>query len=612
MLLNTVRDYFHFVTKFFEPISHSATHIYHSALELSPLSSIIRRLYYNQRCTSFPRVVAGTTDSWNQGINISSGGAPYRFFTWSPCGQFVAASCGGTIEIRDPLSSELLSTLSKAGVYIIDELAYSPDGHSLASCSNTGLIIWDIQTGGLAKGIGYSSTYKSETSLVWSLDGSTISAITDLPDQGIILYTGTSYAVHIYEIASGTTWSPGTLKSRDTPYLWAHDKSFRVMATGADNKSFTVIIYEVGSTLTKVKSFQMKLLDDLVGPLGSSIWGENPGIKSFSPTTHQISALVHHQLQVLDIQNSMCMLEQKGDFRSHCFSSDGSLFAASLSDKVNIWKCTSGCYSLWKVFPTKNFHGSPLQFSPTSSSALHHSWNSLQVWQLDGPPLVTPSGSCTPLAVLSHCGTYMVTGYEENSTITVTSPLSQTTLQLINTGIKVEGLALTGNVLLVQGSGVIVAWLLTEEGIVDSVLVDKMADYSSSIWTVSSCDFPGCFAREQVMTMDWEERVHAYHMGTGVVLEPLQVPPHYHYAAGDVKYGRHYPHYHDLDKCSSEGGWPISHTTLRGGWIKDTEGKHQLWVPVEWRMPMYGSTGWLSNLTTLWLDCQGRTIIIMF
>jgi hypothetical protein len=61
-LLETARDCFHFVTKFFEPINVSAAHIYHSALELSPLSSIVRRLYYHQRHTPFPRVLVGTPD----------------------------------------------------------------------------------------------------------------------------------------------------------------------------------------------------------------------------------------------------------------------------------------------------------------------------------------------------------------------------------------------------------------------------------------------------------------------------------------------------------------------------------------------------------------------
>ena len=217
-----------------------------------------------------------------------------------------------------------------------------------------------------------------------------------------------------------------------------------------------------------------------------------------------------------------------------------------------------------------------------------------------------------PLSVLSHCGTYMVTGHEEKSDITVINPLSQTPLQFINTGIKVEGMALTGNILLVQGSGVIAAWLLTDDGLVDGVSANMMAGYSSSIWTVSSCDFPMMFVKDQVMTMDWEQRFHVYHMGTGEVLEPPQVPPHYELSPWDVKCGQHYPHYLDLDRCASKGGWPISFTTLCEGWVKDPEGKHRLWIPVEWRMPMKDSTGWLSNLTTLWLDCQHRTVIIMF
>ena len=600
------------MTRFFEPINISAVHIYHSALELSPLSSIVRRLYYHQQYTPFPRVVAGIPDSWSQSLHISnSGGVLYGHFTWSPCGQFIAASCGGVIEIHDSLSSELLSTLSKSGTHLFGELSYSPDGHSLASLSSTGLIIWDIQTGGVVRGIEYSSTYKDEAFLVWSLDGGMIST-NSTALQPPALYTGISYAIHVYNIASGTTMSPGTLQSMNRPHIWAHNKSFQIMITEWDHKAFNITIYDVGSTLTKIKSFHVNLLDNLFGSLCSSIWGKSSAIKSFSPTTYRASALVQKQLWILDIQNSGSLLEQKGDFRSHCFSSDGGLFAASLSGRVHIWRYASGYYTPWREFPAKNSYGSPLQFSPTSSSTLFHSWDSLQVWHLDGPPIVTHHDNCKPLTVLSHCGTYMVAGHEGDSTITITNPLSPTPLQFINTDIKVEGLALTGNVLLVQGSGVIAAWLLTGGGLVGGVFANRTAGSSSSIWAVSSCDFPTFFVRDHVMTMDWEQRFHAYHMETGEVLEPSQVPPQYQHSPWSVKYGQHYPHYLDLDRCGSKGGWPISFTTLQEGWVKDPEGKHQLWIPVEWRMPMQGSTGWLSDITTLWLDCQGRSVIIMF
>ena len=43
--LNLVNDYFRFVIESFEVINTSASHIYHSALFLSPKTSIVRSLY---------------------------------------------------------------------------------------------------------------------------------------------------------------------------------------------------------------------------------------------------------------------------------------------------------------------------------------------------------------------------------------------------------------------------------------------------------------------------------------------------------------------------------------------------------------------------------------
>ena len=64
---------------FFEFIDVSATHVYHSALELSPLSSVVRKLYYHRRPTPFPRVVGATLltdflqDNCRQGFSVSPG-----------------------------------------------------------------------------------------------------------------------------------------------------------------------------------------------------------------------------------------------------------------------------------------------------------------------------------------------------------------------------------------------------------------------------------------------------------------------------------------------------------------------------------------------------------
>ena len=138
------------MTTYFKPINVSATHIYHSALELSSLSSIVRRLYHHQQPIPFPRVVAGTLAEWEQSIHIPRCGAsPNSLPTWSPCGQFVAASYPGAVEIHNAFSSELISTLRPTEpISYTYVMAYSPDGHSFATLSSSSLIIWDVQTGG--------------------------------------------------------------------------------------------------------------------------------------------------------------------------------------------------------------------------------------------------------------------------------------------------------------------------------------------------------------------------------------------------------------------------------------------------------------------------------
>jgi len=317
-LLEIARDCFRFVTTFFEPIDISATHIYLSALELSPLSSIVRRSYYHRRHAPFPRVVAGTMISWYDNINIRGAGNRLHFHpsTWSPCGQFVATGYQRAVEIRDPLTTELLSTLLSPNP--ARTLAYSPDGRTLAALSSTSLIIWDIQTDGVAKEVDGTNG----TSLVWSLDG-----------RAIITISG---AVWVYNVDLGTKKSLGTLQSRESPYLWAHNKTFRVMTTGLDGQGWTVDIYEAGSVLTKIESFR-------IGSLGQEdmIW-------SFSPPTYRIS-VVTFRLRILDIRNSEILLDDDRHVDSHSFSSDGSLFAGFAQSAVLIWKYGSDRYTLWRT-----------------------------------------------------------------------------------------------------------------------------------------------------------------------------------------------------------------------------------------------------------------------
>ena len=625
-LLDTAKDCFHFVTQFFEPINISAVHIYHTALELSPLSSIVRRLYYHRRHTPFPRVVAGIPEAWEECIHLYTKHHSHSS-TWSPCGRFVAAQTEKTVEIRDPLSSELLSTLTRSNPSHTGQLAYSPDGHFLASLSSTSLTIWDIQTGGEAREIGYSPA--NNISLMWSLDGAKICTVAcqrwdkyvnvmaQLLDNNVYGYT-----VNVYDVASSTKLSSGALQSRGKPHLWAHNTSFRVITMEQGDQVPTIETFEVGSILTKVESFHIKP------------WGEHDRIGSFSPTTYRISIFssAPDHLRILDVRRSVCLLEVPKEGKalgsgSHFFSSDGSLFAASLSRGIRIWKYTSGCYTLWREFQVPSWTGDiadyfPPQFSPASSSILGCHNYSIQVWHLDSPPIVAHPNGHKPLAVISHCGTYIATGYVANGTVTITNLLSPTPPQFIDTDMYVHALTFTGDVLLVWSDRELVAWRLTEKGIVDGASADRRAGCCNSIWTVSTSS-PAFLVKDQTVAIKDRKGniIHVYHTGTGEALAPAQVSPHpraRQYSSWDMHRCQHYPRYHNLEKSilPSIGEWWITQSVLEKGWVEDLEGKRRLWIPAGWREQFLSMTkhgaGWLCNTRTLLLYPQGVPVIVVF
>ena len=611
-LLDTARDYFHFVTKFFELINISATHIYHSALELAPFSSVVRRLYYHHRAAPLPKVLLGIRDSWDQKIAVSPGGDHHHgSFTWSPCGQFIAIQTKWVVEVRDPPSLELLSTLepTTSTFALMGQLAYSPDGRSLASPSRNGIIIWDIQTGGMTNEVKCNYTNASDVSLVWSLDGGMICSITTVPDP----YPSRvrSHTSRVHDIASGITSSSAALQSESTPHLWAHNESFRIMTKTRrrDSEGHVVQILEVGSVLTRIESFNIRSqIND---------WDR---YGTFSPTTYRISISTRDHLSVLDIRNSEHLLEQEGDFPVHCFSSDGNFFAASVCSDVRIWKYTSDHYTPWREFQTwqtgTGTRSFPLQFSPTSSSISRCFHGTLQAWRFDVPPIVSHPDSCgVPLGTLSHCGTYMAAGRVGNSTVTITNPPSQNPFQFIDTNMEIESLALTGNILVVHGSDMFVAWRLTEEGAVDGALANGRADRNDSIWAVPLSNRKDTLLSvedQTVVVCQGGCSIHAYHTETGEVLDPVQVLPnpcdHEYPHIFQIQLCQHYPHY-----VESDGGeWRIPWTTPEEGWMKDLQGKHSLWIPVEWREFVDHVSG-LNDITTVLFDLpSGGTVIIRF
>jgi len=134
-LSDVVTDCHRFVTEFFEVISQSAPHIYHSALHLAPRSSIIGKLYSQQMYSPRARVVTGVPASWDS--CTASASVTERVFhaVWSPCSQFIATILGSIIQVWNSSTLERVSVFkppsSLSGANLILP-AFSPDGCLLA------------------------------------------------------------------------------------------------------------------------------------------------------------------------------------------------------------------------------------------------------------------------------------------------------------------------------------------------------------------------------------------------------------------------------------------------------------------------------------------------
>ena len=136
-VLNTTTDCLRFVTEFFEVISKSGPHIYHSALQLTPQSSIVWKLYGQQIYSPLSKVITGIPISWDSCTASTGTTEGVHYAVWSPCGQFIAANFGSTIQIQDSNTLERVSVF-KPPTHLLNAnptwLTFSPNGHLLA-CS---------------------------------------------------------------------------------------------------------------------------------------------------------------------------------------------------------------------------------------------------------------------------------------------------------------------------------------------------------------------------------------------------------------------------------------------------------------------------------------------
>ena len=467
------------------------------------------------------------------------------------------------MQIRNGLTLELVSTLKPAiwDAGLPPSLSYHPDGRSLACVTNTGITIWDIQTGGVVKEIPWNTEGCSE--LAWLSDGQVIGALC-------------IQTVQMYDVASSTTL-PSISPESYCHFFWAHNGSFWVMKN-IGCSGFRVSIHEVGPANTGIESFS------IMDGAGYSY------LRSFSPATYRISGVDSgkpSQLFIWDLQRSERLLTEKGEFNSNSFSPDGNYFMAFKLDVIHIWNYDGTQYIPWQQLSSPEGCGS-LRFSPTLSSIAARQYGSLRLWHLNHPP-TAPAKNIPQLDIYSPSGTQIATACYQGRTVTITSLTSQTPSQYIDVGMKIVGFGLTGKVLLVRGVGKIMAWLLTEEGYMSGVPGKKRASIGDSIWTMPLPPHskPKFLVEGETGAIKCGETLWIYNATAGGVLVP-QHPPHFQgpwYTFKDSLQVKDYHNGGPLQNSPPKAKQKPMQTNLTNGWMKDQEGKHLFWLPTEWRVP---------------------------
>ena len=361
--MDLTNDCFRFVTGSFEVISLSASHIYHSALPLSPKISIVRKLYEPQ-AKPLARVVHGLPDSWDPSITNTKLPDGIATVTWSPCSQFIAITqeLSSKIVILDAVTLEQLHTMQPQDLDTEDwsNLIYSLDGHLLtAYCYDKGLIVsWDLQTGGLISDISTGDGLECR-SILYSRCGTMLGGLFE------------SNTIIIYNVLSGIEMSSHSVPRSVHHTIWTHGECLQF----ATVESGFITIWEVSFASTNVPT-----------QISSLPIPDNLSLREFVllPTLYQLAFIVEGRVLVWDAQHQRILLDSIDvkDPEDISFSLDGHFLICETSGwEFYLWKKSPDGYLPHQKF-VSSVERAAVVISPSGESIVSSGITTLQLWHI--------------------------------------------------------------------------------------------------------------------------------------------------------------------------------------------------------------------------------------
>ena len=576
------------------------------------------------------RVVQGLPLLWEPTVATAYHPGELGTAVWSPCSRLIAAVWDGTekkIEILDATTLAQLSILKLRG-HGNKWLSFSPDG-CLVVCGCFGeFTIWDLQTGCLLSTIDtiQPNIMVWEISQWWgaavSMDGKMIAVV----HQRSISTYNLLYRRLIYT----NQFSDGYVLA-----TWTHGEYLQF----ATLKQESITIWEASftsvDTLVKVKSLPVLCDVDVHKSL-------------FLPAVLLLASIPSEDVVLVwGAQNSKLLLNSVISRPSKMsFSADGCFFACGTDDdEVYLWKGSPTGYTLHqKVILPYIDRSNELFLSPNGGSIVMFNGQTLHLWHTTDPmaPLssvpTSPANSADFILGFSPDRKFSVAVQRFGTTIAVYNLKSGGLQLIIDTGMKVIGLKVTGSTIIVVDKKQVVTWNLP----VGECTADARANIDDSVQT-TALDHLELSVAEQVnhasispnsnhIAIRWSSwTFDSFHldllsMSTGECLISTEIymenEPWFSPDGGELWSKKWKPDNHAGGAMAT--GWAITETEDSGssciklksleptaqppggfpwqspcgykvtpdGWILNSDRKHLIWLPHHWRSNQQESIVW--------------------
>ena len=571
--------------------------------------------------------------SWNPSIATIKSSEAVRKVVWSLCSRFVAISLEDDsvreIQILDAVTLKQLKTFTPPHPYT-QSLTFSPERRLLTSLGHKALTSWDFQTGVQVCEILVEEE-RLENCYHCSITHSKCGTMFG------VLYKGSKTStISTYDVLSNTPICHHPVKEQVADTIWTYGEHLQF----ATFQPESLTILEVGFT----SKYPPTVVESLVTPNNF-----DPSKDFlFLPILSRLAFILEMDLFVWDAQNSKLLLNfvDNQDLYNPTFSSDGHFFACGTTGlEIYLWKESPTGYTLHQRFISSDGSSCNPFLSPNGQSIITSSNSTLQLWHTTD--LTTSSSSVSSqipgslgLVILgfSPDRSLAVAARSEGNIATVLDLKSGITQLTIETSMKIYGLGVTRDTVIIVGDGKVTAWNLPTGGFIlnatanisDSVWITTLGHSTPLewLWTTvlghpeplkiqcpSSASISPDLSYVAVMgtVVGGETGLAIYNMSTGAHLADTFLSAAHHVLwftpdGHEVWCGqpREYEGWSIVEDSESNttklegldptrgpsGGFPWEssqgHQVTGDGWVLSSSGKHLLWLPPHWRLNEVG------------------------